>query len=151
MIVPRYDHHFAGIDESCAPVFVVGAPRSGTTLMRLLLNAHPELAMLSETFWGTRVWDRRWAFPMSLQLEPFRSRLLDTFIGLLADDRRGDFPLDFSEYRRRVEAGPGPHSWIACCRFSVTSGPRAKGSRAGAKRHRSTPSISESSTGRSPA
>lgn len=32
--------------------FVVGVPRSGTTLLRLLLDAHPELAIPSETGFG---------------------------------------------------------------------------------------------------
>jgi hypothetical protein len=30
------------------PVFVVGAPRSGTTLLRLMLGHHPRVAFLSE-------------------------------------------------------------------------------------------------------
>ena len=32
-------------------VFVVGCPRSGTTLLQRLLDAHPELAITDETFW----------------------------------------------------------------------------------------------------
>ena len=30
-------------------VFIVGAARSGTTLLRLLINNHPEIASLGET------------------------------------------------------------------------------------------------------
>jgi len=30
-------------------VFIVGAARSGTTLLRLLINNHPEIACLGET------------------------------------------------------------------------------------------------------
>jgi hypothetical protein len=35
-------------------VFVVGCPRSGTTLLQRLLDAHPELAVINETLWITR-------------------------------------------------------------------------------------------------
>jgi hypothetical protein len=36
------------------PVFIVGAPRSGTTLLRTLLDAHPQLAIAQETHWLIR-------------------------------------------------------------------------------------------------
>lgn len=106
LVPPLYDHHFFSEDRVARPVFVVGMGRSGTTLLRLILNAHPDLAMLSETWWGTRVWDRRWGFPMRDPVEPFRTRLLDSFIGLLDAPNRGDFPLDFKRYRAGVLAGP---------------------------------------------
>lgn len=39
-----------------SPVFVVGMPRSGTTLLSRLLDAHPDLAMAPETHYFTRCW-----------------------------------------------------------------------------------------------
>jgi hypothetical protein len=35
-------------------LFVVGCPRSGTTLLQRLLDAHPRLAVINETLWITR-------------------------------------------------------------------------------------------------
>jgi hypothetical protein len=35
-------------------LFIVGCPRSGTTLLQRLLDAHPELAVINETLWITR-------------------------------------------------------------------------------------------------
>ena len=40
------------------PVFIVGAPRSGTTLLRVLLNRHPELAICGETNYFHRIYER---------------------------------------------------------------------------------------------
>jgi hypothetical protein len=39
-------------------VFVVGCPRSGTSLLQRLLDAHPQLAVINETLWITREADR---------------------------------------------------------------------------------------------
>jgi len=99
---PVYEHHFFEPNYDSEPVFVVGLGRSGTTMLRLMLHGHPSIAMLSETWFGPRVWERRWAFPMYSSVEPFQSRLLNVFIGLL--QKHSDFPIDFEEYRNRVAA-----------------------------------------------
>jgi hypothetical protein len=44
------------------PVFIVGSPRSGTSLLRNLLNRHPNLAISGETRFYGDVYKRRWAF-----------------------------------------------------------------------------------------
>jgi hypothetical protein len=36
-------------DDKKLPLFIIGCPRSGTTLMRLIFNSHPELAIPDET------------------------------------------------------------------------------------------------------
>jgi hypothetical protein len=36
-------------------LFIVGCPRSGTTLLRRIVDAHPEIAMLPETHWIPRL------------------------------------------------------------------------------------------------
>lgn len=40
-------------------LFVVGNPRSGTTLLERMLNAHPRLAIIHESHWITRFYTRR--------------------------------------------------------------------------------------------
>jgi hypothetical protein len=46
-----------------APVFIVGAPRSGTTLLRVILNRHPQLAMWGgEVDFFRRLYNRRHVF-----------------------------------------------------------------------------------------
>ncbi len=39
-------------------VFLVGCPRSGTTLLRRMLDAHPDLAMTRETHWIPQLFDQ---------------------------------------------------------------------------------------------
>ena len=39
-------------------VFVVGCPRSGTTLLRRMLDAHPKLAITPETHWVPRLFEK---------------------------------------------------------------------------------------------
>lgn len=36
-------------------VFIVGCPRSGTTLLQRMVNAHPNIAVIPETHWVTRI------------------------------------------------------------------------------------------------
>jgi hypothetical protein len=42
-------------------VFIVGCPRSGTTLLQRILNAHPQLAITPESHWIPRLAAKPWA------------------------------------------------------------------------------------------
>jgi hypothetical protein len=103
---PRSDEHFFRPDHDSQPVFIVGMGRSGTTMLRLMLHRHRELAVLSETSFAARVWERRWGFPMVDPAEPYRSRLLNSFIRQLHAADMEDLEVDWGDYRRRVLDGP---------------------------------------------
>lgn len=45
-------------NDGDAPVFIVGAPRSGTTMLRLMLNAHPRIAIPFESDFIPKFHDR---------------------------------------------------------------------------------------------
>ena len=65
-----------GADEQ--PVFVIGNPRSGTTLLRLMLTSHPEVCIPPEA--GFAVWLHRdfWGWAPSDGIGEFLDRLLET-------------------------------------------------------------------------
>lgn len=81
-----------------APIFIVGVPRSGTTLLAAMLNAHPRIAISPETFFF------EWA------LRRTRSELSRDadFDGFWRDYTRSrpfaDLRLDAEELRRRFRA-----------------------------------------------
>jgi hypothetical protein len=73
--------------------FIVGVNRSGTTLLRLMLDAHPSLAIPPETHF----------LPEMIRLsrrETTRRRLVRT---ATTHPRWGDFGLDADEFRHRVK------------------------------------------------
>lgn len=49
----------SGAAEWRGPVFVVGFPRSGTTLLQQILNGHPDIAIAPETHFIGRYWGHR--------------------------------------------------------------------------------------------
>lgn len=81
---------------SQGPVFIVGAPRSGTTLLRNTLNRHPALAICRETQFFHYVYRRRKAFG-SLAVEENRRRLLQQYLSL---DRLRRTRLDLAALER---------------------------------------------------
>lgn len=55
------------------PIFIVGAPRSGTTLLRAMLNRHPRIGLCDETFYFYYVYARQRTFG---DLKEIRNRRL---------------------------------------------------------------------------
>jgi hypothetical protein len=88
-------------DRPPAP-FVAGVSRSGTTLLRLMLDAHPDLTIPAETHFVpmvANVCDE--LIKEGASGEVIRERALETMTG---HPRWGDFLLDPEEVRERMEA-----------------------------------------------
>src|SRR5206468_8178313 len=73
--------------------FVVGVTRSGTTLLRLMLDAHPELAVPPETHFLTEL------IAAAGKRDAGPEALAEVIVG---DRHWGDFALDRDEFRRRI-------------------------------------------------
>ena len=63
------------------PIFIAGAPRSGTTLLRNLLNRHPQIGMCRETGFFHYVYSRRREFG-DLRDAGKRRRLVDEYLSI---------------------------------------------------------------------
>jgi hypothetical protein len=105
-------------DHPPAP-FVVGVSRSGTTLLRLMLDAHPDLTIPAETHFVPMVAnevDR--AIEEGASTEVVRERALEKMTG---HPRWGDFRLDEADVRARMErhdpltAGDAIRSFYEAC------------------------------------
>jgi hypothetical protein len=72
--------------------FICGVTRSGTTLVRLMLDSHPELAIPGETHW----------LPKLIKFQERSRHSADELADLIIDHKRwGDFHLDAEELRAR--------------------------------------------------
>jgi hypothetical protein len=78
--------------------FIVGVPRSGTTMLRLMLDAHPLLAIPPETYFVTNLIEAAGEGADA-------GELADVLVG---HRRWPDLALDADELRRRYEALPRP-------------------------------------------
>jgi hypothetical protein len=64
-----------------APIFIVGSPRSGTSLLRNILNRHPRIAICDETQFHFYVYARRRAFG-DLSDPKNRRRVVEEYLAL---------------------------------------------------------------------
>ena len=65
--------------SNSGPIFIVGAPRSGTSLLRNMLNRHPSIWLCDETRFGFKIFARSKAFGDLGKLEN-RQLLVDRYI-----------------------------------------------------------------------
>jgi hypothetical protein len=61
------------------PVFIVGTPRSGTSLLRILLNRHPEIGLCEETYFFYYVFHRQRTFGKLEDIEN-RAFVIDRYL-----------------------------------------------------------------------
>ena len=43
--------HYIKSNKMLSPIFIIGVPRSGTTLLRVILDSHTQIAAAPETPW----------------------------------------------------------------------------------------------------
>jgi Sulfotransferase family len=85
-------------DSRKPPIFIVGSPRSGTTLLRSLLSRHPAIAICGETRFFADVYKRRSVFGSLENLEN-RRRLVDEY---LATARVARLDIDLKQLRCKL-------------------------------------------------
>jgi Sulfotransferase family len=86
------------------PIFVVGCPRSGTTLLQLMLHAHPRIAIPPETRFLMAAYDARSDFG-DLR-DPANRLALARWIVERKATRFGDLGLDGERVIEQIVAGP---------------------------------------------
>ena len=81
--------------------FVCGVTRSGTTLVRLMLDSHPDLAIPGETHW----------LPKLIKAAERGKQSHEDFATMIIDHKRwGDFHLDADELRQRINQVNPPNA-----------------------------------------
>ena len=123
------------------PLFIGACPRSGTTLLRSLLNNHPDLAVPAETDFVLPVWTNRGRLG-NLAVEANRRRLAEW---LMDTPGRGGKRIRARAFTRdeaiaRVLAAPGTLGSVFAALFALFAD--AKGRRAGVTSGRPTPPTS---------
>ncbi|HEV2496027.1 MAG TPA: sulfotransferase [Terriglobia bacterium] len=91
-------------------LFIVGCPRSGTTLLKRMVDAHPKIAMIEESHWIPRMHHKRKLTPGNLVTRELLSQLLENprFVALgighdeLVKLAGNGQPVPYSEFVTRI-------------------------------------------------
>ncbi len=106
-----------------SPIFIVGASRSGTSLMRNILNRHPRIGICGETHFHHYVYKRRKHFGNLADLKN-RRRVIEEYLGLrrlrFITDRAG-----LSEALMR-EGSSYQHLFTSFVKFHALSGAKQR-------------------------
>jgi hypothetical protein len=95
-------------------VFLVGCPRSGTTLLRRIVDAHPDVAITRETHWITQLLDGR------AEASPDPPVTRELLSELLAHERFARLGVDAARLERLVEReAPVPYSELVTAVFDM--------------------------------
>ncbi|MFI7698367.1 sulfotransferase family protein [Nonomuraea sp. NPDC049480] len=87
------------------PVFVIGCPRSGTTMLQLMLHSHPRMAVPPETRFLVPAYYRRRTWG-DLRITS-RRRALAQWIATDRSTKFRELKIDKEEFVRQAVAGPG--------------------------------------------
>lgn len=93
---------FFNSNNALPTVFIVGCPRSGTTLLQRMLDAHPAVAVAPETFFIRQFWRRRASYG-DLQRDGQFEQLLHDITSTPAFDEMGLEADAFAEAARSGE------------------------------------------------
>ena len=112
--------------QSDRPIFVIGCPRSGTTMLQLMLHSHPRIAVPPETRFVVPGYYRRFSFG-DLREEHNRRRL-GRWIVSDKDTKFKELKLDGDQAdrrhrRRTADAGLGDRDHLPLVRRAVRQVP----------------------------
>lgn len=113
-IHPQLEH---AVPQPPRPIFIVGCPRSGTTLLQLMLHAHPHIAIPPENRFLLELYDRRQEFG-DLRERDNRKRLA-RFIVSRRRSKVRDFGVDARSVRRQIMRGAPTVGTAAATVFSA--------------------------------
>ena len=92
-------------------VFIMGCPRSGTTLLERLVNAHPQIAIIHESHWITRFFKKKIGISRNGMVTPdmvaalcehHRFHLLDVSRELIEQWVNGPEPIHYTQFVSRI-------------------------------------------------